>query len=394
MTIIVQPSEVVGTAVVDGDARLSNARTPTAHAHAEGDVTGLTAALAGKAASGHNHSGVYEPANANIQAHVISAHAPANAQANADITKAEIEAKLTGVISSHSHTGGAASWGGIGGTLSSQTDLQTALDGKVATSHVGTGGAAHANVVAAGSSGFMTGADKSKLDGIAAGATVNSSDSTLLARSNHTGTQSADTLTDGVTNKVFLAAERTKLTGIQAGAQVNADITKAEIESKLIGVITSHSHSGGGSDPWTYLKLAADFTTNSATAVDVAGLSFIPSANLSYEFEAFLKTRTATATVGPRPGLAWATGLSDGAALIKQPSAATTELTTYGNISAAMLCAVGGVPTTTGSWLARVTGCATAGAAPSGTIKVQLASETAGTNVTIKAGSFLKYRTY
>ena len=51
-------------------------------------------------------SGEYEPANANIQGHIASAHAPSNAQANADITKAEIEAKLTGVISSHSHAGG------------------------------------------------------------------------------------------------------------------------------------------------------------------------------------------------------------------------------------------------------------------------------------------------
>ena len=49
-----------------------------------------------------------EPGNANIQTHVTSAHAPSNAQANADITKAEIEAKLIGVISSHSHTGGGA----------------------------------------------------------------------------------------------------------------------------------------------------------------------------------------------------------------------------------------------------------------------------------------------
>ena len=47
-----------------------------------------------------------EAANANIQAHVTSAHAPSNAQKNSDITKAEIEAKLTGVISSHSHAGG------------------------------------------------------------------------------------------------------------------------------------------------------------------------------------------------------------------------------------------------------------------------------------------------
>ena len=179
-----------------------------------------------------------------------------------------------------------------------------------------------------------------------------------------------------------------------ANAQANADITKAEIEAKLTGVISTHSHSGGGSDPWTYLTLAADFTTSSATAVDVTGLAFTPAANLRYEFEVSLRTRTATATVGPRPGLAWATGLSDGAATIKQPSSATAELTTNGNISAAMLCAVGGVPTTTGSWRATICGDVTAGAAPSGTIRVQLASETAGTVVTIKAGSYLKYRTY
>ncbi len=95
-----------------------------------------------------------------------------------------------------------------------------------------------------------------------------------------------------------------------ANAQANADITKAEIEAKLTGAISSHSHTGG-SDPWTYIKLASDFTTSSATAVDVTGLAFTPAANLDYEFNAVLRTRTNTATVGPRPGLAWATGLND-----------------------------------------------------------------------------------
>src|SRR5688572_10208513 len=47
-----------------------------------------------------------EAANANIQTHIASAHAPSNAQKNSDITKAEIEAKLTGEISSHTHAGG------------------------------------------------------------------------------------------------------------------------------------------------------------------------------------------------------------------------------------------------------------------------------------------------
>lgn len=35
----------------------------------------------------------------------------------------------------HTHVGGAASWGGIGGTLADQTDLQAALNAKSATSH-------------------------------------------------------------------------------------------------------------------------------------------------------------------------------------------------------------------------------------------------------------------
>jgi hypothetical protein len=47
-----------------------------------------------------------EPGNSNIQTHVISAHAPAAAQKNSDITGPEIEAKLTGAITSHSHASG------------------------------------------------------------------------------------------------------------------------------------------------------------------------------------------------------------------------------------------------------------------------------------------------
>ena len=38
--------------------------------------------------------------------------------------------------------------------------------------------------------------DKTKLDGIATGATANSADATLLARANHTGTQPASTVSD------------------------------------------------------------------------------------------------------------------------------------------------------------------------------------------------------
>ena len=93
-----------------------NGKAPTAHAHAQSDVTNLVTDLAGK-----------EPANSNIQAHVTSAHAPSNAQKNSDIIQAEIEAKLTGTISTHSHAGGTTIGYAVNvqALTSSPTDSQT-----------------------------------------------------------------------------------------------------------------------------------------------------------------------------------------------------------------------------------------------------------------------------
>lgn len=210
----------------------------------------------------------------------------------------------------HTHEGGSASWGGIGGTLVDQTDLQTALNGKSATSH------------------------------------------------NHDGTYAP------------------------------SGHDHAGVYSPV-----GHTHAGG-SDPWTYITLGSDFVTSSATAVNVTGLEFTPSANTRYEFAARLMTRTATATVGPRPGVGWPTGMTDGVCFIQQTSSATTNVFANGNTAAAVLAPVGGVPNTTQSFPAIFEGLVVAGASPSGTVKVQLASETAGTNVTIKAGSYLKYRSY
>lgn len=86
---------------------LADAQTPLAHSHTIVNVTGLQDALDAKSDTTHNHAGVYEPADAAIQTHITSPHAPADAQKNSDITKAEIEAKLTGEISSHTHAAGA-----------------------------------------------------------------------------------------------------------------------------------------------------------------------------------------------------------------------------------------------------------------------------------------------
>jgi hypothetical protein len=107
------------TAMSTGVTNALSTKASVGHTHPQADVTNLVSTLAAlsaqistKAAGTHTHD--YEPANANIQTHIASAHAPSNAQKNSDILKAEIEAVLTGQIDSHSHAGGAG--GGIPST--------------------------------------------------------------------------------------------------------------------------------------------------------------------------------------------------------------------------------------------------------------------------------------
>jgi hypothetical protein len=115
-----------GTPGIKGDT----GNTGPAGSDATVTKTAVEAVLTGGITT-HTHA--YEAANSNIQAHVISAHAPSNAQKNSDITKAEIEAKLTGEISSHTHAGGGANIGefviNVQALTSSPTDAQTVYFG-------------------------------------------------------------------------------------------------------------------------------------------------------------------------------------------------------------------------------------------------------------------------
>ena len=261
----------------------------------------------------------------------------------------------------------------------------TAAEGAAAyapLSHVGAGSGAHAN--ASGSAaGFMSAADFTKLAGVATGATANSTDAALRDRSTHTGTQASSTISD------FSEAVDDRVAALLvAGSGVT--LTYNDAANTLTVAAT-----GGGSDPWTYLVLASDFTTSSATEVAITGLAFTPDPNARYEFEAVLMTRTATTTVGPRPGIAWPTPTQvDGVGFIQQTSAAGTNVLQNGHIAAATLAPVGGLPDTTNSWPAIMRGIFITGATVTLGLRLQLASETAGTNVTVKAGSYLKYRTF
>lgn len=195
--------------------------------------------------------------------------------------------------------GGTTVWGEIGGTLLHQTDLSSALAGKASVSHdhddtyspaththaysdltgkptLGTAAAQNATAFATAAQGTLADSAVQPAD-IADFETtteLNARDTANRARANHTGTQSADTLTDGTTNKAFLATERTKLSGIATGATVNATDaqlrdrathTGAQAISTVTGLQTALD--GKADDPHTHdvSDLTATGTRNSTT---------------------------------------------------------------------------------------------------------------------------------
>ena len=260
----------------------------------------------------------------------------------------------------------------------------TATEGNAAYTpigHVGSGGTSHATATTS-TAGFMSSTDKVKIDGVASGATVNATDAALRDRSTHTGTQAASTISDfneSVDDRVAAL--------LVAGSGVS--LTYNDVSNTLTVSAT------GGADPWTYVVLGSDFVTSSATAVAVTGMSFIPNINSRYEFEVLMMCRTATATVGPRPGIAWPTPTQvDGVAFGQITSAAGSNVVQNGHMAAAFLMPVGGLPDTTNSWPAFIRGNIITGGTVTLGLRLQLASGTAGTNVTMKAGSYIKYRTY
>ena len=116
------------------------------------NVATLNTAIAGKADKSHGtHLSLGTTSSTAFRGdygntaynHSQAAHAPSNAQKNSDITKAEIEAKLTGSITSHNHDGQYYTETEINTKISDINDtintkeaaLQASIDGKAPSSH-------------------------------------------------------------------------------------------------------------------------------------------------------------------------------------------------------------------------------------------------------------------
>lgn len=148
----------------------------------------------------------------------------------------------------------------------------------------------------------------------------------------------------------------------------------------------------GGSDPWTWTKLASNSTVSTTAYANVSGLSFSATANTTYIVELFGAYRTAATTTG----IALALDVPTGATVIGQVtvnSSATAHLgleqiadATATGVSTGVRAANTNTPIK-GKWIVAV-------GATAGTIQLMQRSEVAASNTVLQANiTALGYRT-
>jgi hypothetical protein len=123
-----------------------------------------------------------------------SLNVPATGNASATEVVKGNDSRLTNARTPTSHTH----------TASQISDFSSAVSTEI-TNNAGAGHGTgtvteHNDVSSAGSGQIITSAERTKLSGIASGATANASDSTLKNRANHTGTQTLSTISDAGTS--------------------------------------------------------------------------------------------------------------------------------------------------------------------------------------------------
>lgn len=302
------------------DARLSDARTPTAHNHDASDVNSgtLDAARVPTLDAAKIGSGVLDIAR--IPAAAIERMVPvADQAARFALTTATVQlgdtvkqldtgimyvvidtanlANAAGYSEYTAATAAAVPWSGV------QTKPTTlsgyGITDATPSSHVGATGAAH-GAVTTSVNGFMSAADKTKLDGIATGAQVNvgtnigtgTVTTTTVPLTSSTGT--GTTLNAATTSLagVMSAADKAKLDGIATGATANVGTVTSVSGTAPISV------ANGTSTPSITISAATTSAAGSMSAADKTKLNGIATgatANTAYTSTPAAPTTTGSA---------------------------------------------------------------------------------------------------
>lgn len=279
------------TALTTGLATKAN----TTHTHAEADITGLPADLAGKQ-------------NTLVSGTTIKTINSTSLLGSGDIvisggTSSDATAVAKGIVQLAGDLGGTAAAPTVPGLAGKQATLVSATNIKTINGSTllgsgdlvvtGTGGTTNLSqtltsttvginsdtgtdiVIAAAdatNAGVMTVADRTKLTGIATGATANSADATLLARANHTGTQLAATVSDFST---AADARITAATATGTGSLVRATspvLVTPALGTPASGVATNLTGTAAGLTAGNATKLA---TTRAINGVNFDGSAAI-----------------------------------------------------------------------------------------------------------------------
>ena len=162
--------------------------TPTLHNHPVSEVTGLQSALGGKANSTHTHA-ISDVTG--LQTALDGKQDTLVSGTNIKTINGDSLLGSGNLVISGGGGGGTSDHGALTGLADDDhTQYHNDARGDARYSQLGH---THSNATTS-VDGFMSAADKTKLDGIAAGATANSSNATLLNRNNHTGTQGISTV--------------------------------------------------------------------------------------------------------------------------------------------------------------------------------------------------------
>lgn len=207
---------------------------------------------------------------------------------------------------------------------------------------------------------------------------------------NHTGTYQplATVLTN--TTASFTTEQETKLSGIEDGA--TADMSGSEIVAAIDAQLgsTDWQRGGGGSDSWTWTKLASNSTVSTTAYADVTGMSFTAAANTTYLVELMGAYQTAATTTGIGLAMDIPSGSVIGSVTVH------TNATAHGGVeqiadatTTGASTGVRAVNTNTpirGKWVIAV-------GATGGTVQLKQRSEIAASNTVLQAGlTILGYR--